>query len=67
MTIDFYVEFLQKNEMSLKRTIEVFEIIKNTKTAIESEDALLDEDNMPITEIYDYWLNVKTEIELLNN
>ena len=53
MTIDFYVEFLQKNEISLKRTIEVFKVIKNTKTAIENEDVLLDEDNIPITEIYD--------------
>ncbi len=53
MTVNLYVEFLPKNEISLQRTIEVFKIIKSTKTAIESEDVLLDEDNMPIAEIYD--------------
>jgi hypothetical protein len=53
MTINFYVEFLPKDKISLQRTIEVFEIIKSAKATIESEDVLLDEDNMPITEIYD--------------
>jgi hypothetical protein len=53
MTINFYVEFLQKDEISLQRTIEAFEMIKSTKAAIEIEDIELDEDNMPISEIYD--------------
>jgi hypothetical protein len=53
MTFNFYVEFVGKDEISLQRTIEFFEMIKNTKAAIEIEDVALDEDDLPITEIYD--------------
>lgn len=64
MTFNFYVEFVKKDEISLQRTIEFFEMIKSTKAAIEIEDVVLDEDDLPITEIYDLPLiNYLTETE----